>query len=159
VLAAALGALVVFAPPWRPAVVYPDFLAYFNEAAGGPREGWRVLADSDLDWGQGLKSLAAWLQKRGIDEPIALCYFGTAEPRYYGVRYRNMPGGLPFAPQAGFETARAPGWLAISDTNLQGVYYDEPLREEWRRFLERSGAEPAGIAGRSIFVYRLTASF
>ncbi len=32
--------------------VHPHYLAYFNEAAGGPIQGWRYLIDSNLDWGQ-----------------------------------------------------------------------------------------------------------
>ena len=32
--------------------VYPHYLAYFNEAIGGPLQGWRYLIDSNLDWGQ-----------------------------------------------------------------------------------------------------------
>ena len=31
---------------------HPHHLAYFNEAAGGPANGWRVLVDSNLDWGR-----------------------------------------------------------------------------------------------------------
>ncbi|MFN3929912.1 MAG: ArnT family glycosyltransferase, partial [Thermoflexus sp.] len=29
----------------------PHYLAYFNELAGGPDNGWRYLADSNTDWG------------------------------------------------------------------------------------------------------------
>jgi hypothetical protein len=32
--------------------VHPHYLATFNELAGGPRAGWRYLADSNIDWGQ-----------------------------------------------------------------------------------------------------------
>ncbi|HXO42781.1 MAG TPA: glycosyltransferase family 39 protein, partial [Thermoanaerobaculia bacterium] len=32
--------------------VHPHYLAYFNELAGGPANGWRWLIDSNLDWGQ-----------------------------------------------------------------------------------------------------------
>lgn len=32
--------------------IHPHYLAYFNEAAGGPLQGWRYLIDSNLDWGQ-----------------------------------------------------------------------------------------------------------
>ncbi|HEX9940995.1 MAG TPA: glycosyltransferase family 39 protein [Thermoanaerobaculia bacterium] len=32
--------------------VHPHYLAYFNEAVGGPLQGWRYLIDSNLDWGQ-----------------------------------------------------------------------------------------------------------
>src|SRR5437773_1072643 len=30
--------------------IYPDYLAYFNEFAGGPRNGYQYLSDSNLDW-------------------------------------------------------------------------------------------------------------
>jgi hypothetical protein len=43
-------------------VVYPDYLAYFNELAGGPSGGHRYLTDSNLDWGQDLKRLAHYLK-------------------------------------------------------------------------------------------------
>ncbi|HVT61454.1 MAG TPA: glycosyltransferase family 39 protein [Thermoanaerobaculia bacterium] len=32
--------------------IHPHYLAYFNELAGGPANGWRWLIDSNLDWGQ-----------------------------------------------------------------------------------------------------------
>lgn len=48
---------VVFAPPGQPTAVYPHYLAYFNELAGGPRNGYQSLVDSNLDWGQDLKEL------------------------------------------------------------------------------------------------------
>ena len=41
--------------------VAPDFLAYFNELAGGPANGYRHLVDSSLDWGQDLPKLKEWL--------------------------------------------------------------------------------------------------
>jgi hypothetical protein len=31
---------------------HPRYIPYFNELIGGPRNGYRWLADSDLDWGQ-----------------------------------------------------------------------------------------------------------
>jgi 4-amino-4-deoxy-L-arabinose transferase-like glycosyltransferase len=39
------------------ASVYPYFLAYFNGLAGGPDNGYKYVADSNLDWGQDLKRL------------------------------------------------------------------------------------------------------
>ena len=49
------GGLLVLLPAWilwQAAVIYPHHAEYFNEAVGGPYEGWRVLADSNLDWNQ-----------------------------------------------------------------------------------------------------------
>ena len=37
--------------------VYPHGISYFNEWVGGPAQGWRYLADSNLDWGQNLPDL------------------------------------------------------------------------------------------------------
>jgi len=35
--------------------VYPHQLAYFNEAAGGPQNGFRHLLGSNFDWGQDVR--------------------------------------------------------------------------------------------------------
>ena len=52
----------------------PDHLAYFNEFAGNEPD-W-VLADSNLDWGQDLGRLAAFLRSSNISK-IALPYMGS----------------------------------------------------------------------------------
>jgi hypothetical protein len=44
----------------------PDFIAYFNELAGGPEKGYRWLADSNLDWGQNRTRMQAYARERGI---------------------------------------------------------------------------------------------
>ena len=75
--------------------VSPDYLAYFNEPAGGPARGLRWLADSNLDWGQALRRLPEWLEQRGIRE-VNLCYFGTADPEAYGLNHVALPGGTTY---------------------------------------------------------------
>jgi 4-amino-4-deoxy-L-arabinose transferase-like glycosyltransferase len=148
----ALGSVVVFAPPWRPAVVFPHYLAYFNELAGGPRNGYKQLVDSNLDWGQGLKELKAWLERNGITEPINLCYFGVTDARYYGFPHVNLPGTFDTAPSVNFDQARIPGYVAISATHLQGLYFSEEGRAAWREFL--ANASLVDTIGYSIFIYR-----
>lgn len=44
----------------------PDFIAYFNELAGGPANGYRWLADSNLDWSQNRSRLLAYASERHI---------------------------------------------------------------------------------------------
>ncbi len=63
---------------------YPLWLGFFNIAAGGPLEGTRYLLGSNVDWGQGLKRLPAFLAQNKIQQPC-LAYFGEAEPAYYGM--------------------------------------------------------------------------
>jgi len=146
----AIGSFFVLAPPWKPAVVHPHYLAYFNELAGGPRGGTEILVDSNLDWGQDLPGLRQWLDEHHITEPIGLCYFGTADPLYHGIRYCNLPGGYPFAPPAA--TMDSP-YVVISATNLKGVYFSPEGRAFWQRLLQR--ATLVDTIGYSLFIYRL----
>jgi hypothetical protein len=32
--------------------VHPDFIAYYNEIAGGPQKGWWVVRGTNFDWNQ-----------------------------------------------------------------------------------------------------------
>jgi 4-amino-4-deoxy-L-arabinose transferase-like glycosyltransferase len=135
--------------------VYPHYLAYFNEAAGGPENGYRYLVDSNLDWGQDLKGLGLYLKEQGVDT-IHLSYFGTADPNYYGIRYQWMPsyylpedyrGGAARMRSFSFPTS---GMLAISATNLQNVYFSNKHFYDWLK-----DYEPVAKIGYSIFIYNL----
>ena len=77
---------------------YPNYLAFFNVAAGGSQGGFHLLGDSNLDWGQDLPLLKAWRDEHPEGE-LWLCYFGTEDPAAWGIRYRNMPGGYTFGPE------------------------------------------------------------
>jgi hypothetical protein len=129
---------------------HPYYLAYFNELDGGPRNGWRLLVDSNLDWGQDLKRLAEWARANHV-ESLKLSYFGSADPAYYGIEAEALPGYT--SPHAARITRQIlPGdTVAVSATNLQGVYLDpedRPLMEKLR------GLQPVARIGYSIFVYR-----
>ena len=45
-----------------------------------------------------------------------------ADPCFYQIAHYNMPGGCLFEPQVGFDVLKPGGIIAISATNLQGVY-------------------------------------
>ncbi len=62
----------------------PDYLSYFNVFVN-PATSWRLLADSNLDWGQGLLTLRRYEQQHP-DEALHLAYFGSVDPTLYGVR-------------------------------------------------------------------------
>ena len=47
--------------------IHPHFLAFFNSVGGGPEEGWRILVDSNIDWGQDLKGLRDWMKREGVE--------------------------------------------------------------------------------------------
>ncbi|HUC42716.1 MAG TPA: phospholipid carrier-dependent glycosyltransferase [Candidatus Sulfotelmatobacter sp.] len=101
----------------------PAYLSYFNVLAGGPRGGWRHLVDSNIDWGQDLGRLGAWMRAHGVDE-VGLAYFGTADPGAYGVRFRKVALFLDTATDIPAAPPASGSYLAASVTLLQGVYLD-----------------------------------
>jgi hypothetical protein len=135
--------------------IYPYFLAYFNPLGGGPEGGWRVLADSNIDWGQDLERLRDWMQREGV-ERVRLAWFGSAHPEFYDIGYDLLPGlpygfalwsDPPFDPQD-----PEPGVYAISVSNLVGAASPVPDLYAWFR-----AREPDARIGYSIFIYRVSA--
>jgi hypothetical protein len=129
--------------------IHPHYLAYFNELAGGPSRGYRILVDSSLDWGQDLRGLKPYMEAHGIAR-VKLSYFGTADPAYYGIPHDLLPSYLPL-PREVERSFAAGDVLAVSATNLQGVYLDpgdRPMMERLR--LER----PVDSVGYSILIFR-----
>lgn len=130
--------------------VHPHYLAYFNEAAGGPSQGWRWLVDSNLDWGQDLPGLKRYLDQSGIAH-VTLCYFGTADPGYYKIASDRLPGYQPPPPSSVTRTVQPGDVVAISATHLQGLYLDPEMQPLMAQFRAR---QPVATIGHSIFVYR-----
>jgi len=132
---------------------HPHHLAYFNEAAGGPANGFKWLVDSNLDWGQDLKGLGRALHEMG-DPPIYLSYFGVGDPAIYGIRFvpvvRNW--NVPRAGDAVDPAASGRVLFAVSATNLQANYFTDKTLLSWLK-----DREPIKVLGYSIFLYDLTA--
>jgi hypothetical protein len=111
-------------------MIYPHYLSYFNEAVGGPREGYRHLVDSSLDWGQDLPALAAYLSKNvpaGREGEVYFSYFGSAVPTVYGIHANVLPSFLKRSEEWGISGVPElePGLYCISVTILQNLYNGE----------------------------------
>ncbi|HZP23650.1 MAG TPA: glycosyltransferase family 39 protein [Terriglobales bacterium] len=96
----------------------PDYLAYFNIFVK-PQNSWRLLTDSNLDWGQGLIALRDY-QRQHPGEALHLAYFGSVDPSLYGIR------ALPLAPG---ETVQ--GTIVAGATCLSGQVLDDPAGYRW----------------------------
>jgi hypothetical protein len=131
----------------------PHQLAYFNELIGGPAQGYRYLSDSNVDWGQDLKRVKAFMDREGV--PIVyLSYFGTAPPAYYGIRYQFVPGSWPLTwppPQDPVPVDLPRKLLIISVVNLQEVYSHDNRLFTWLQ-----SRRPVARIGYSILVYDLS---
>ena len=149
------GVVVLAALGWNVrevAIIHPHYLAYFNQIAGGPGEGYRRLHDSNIDWGQDLPLVEQYVHDHP-GESIGLAYFGAEWPGLFGLRYTVPPFLEP-----------KPGTYAVSANFLQGRPWsvrDQNNRrvpvpaDAYRYFLR---LDPVAKLGYSIFVYRLAES-
>jgi hypothetical protein len=64
---------------------FPYPLVFFNQLAGGTSQGRWILADSNLDWGQGLISLKKMQDLQPDLKDLTLFYFGDIDPAIYGI--------------------------------------------------------------------------
>jgi hypothetical protein len=136
-------------------LIYPHFLAFFNAVGGGPQNGWRILADSNIDWGQDLKGLEAWIARERVDH-VRLSWFGSAHPEAYNIPHDLLPGvphGFSMWERPPFDRDQPePGIYVISVTNLLGVHFPDHNLYAW--FRARS---PDAKIGYSLFVYEVSA--
>ncbi len=86
--------------------IHPHYLAYFNLYIGGPKNGYRYLIDSNLDWGQDKPLLDAYVQESQIPVKIE-------------------PGCEPRS-----------GRIAVSVNTLQGIYGDTGECYRWLKSYE-----------------------
>lgn len=100
-----------------------DSIGYLN-AIG--RRHPNLVADSNIDWGQGLPRLNEYLRREGI-EVVYLSFFGTDRPETYGIRFQPLPGYGRIGPAGGEAISRAAPRhvLAISVNNLHGIYLND----------------------------------
>jgi hypothetical protein len=124
-------------------------LSYFNALAGGRRGGHRVLLDSNLDWGQDLPRLAAWMRREGV-ATVQLAYQGSDDPARFGIAREDLPGDHLYPsrpPSRPFE-----GTVVVSPNLLFGL--SPRLAEPYAALRERPPDARAGV----FFVYRLGSS-
>jgi len=96
----------------------PDYLSYFNVFVR-PQNSWRLLTDSNLDWGQGLIALRHY-QQQHPNEPLQLAYFGSVDPALYGVKATPLP-----------PLTEVSGAIVISPTLLSGQNLPDPDAFHW----------------------------
>ena len=159
-LLAAACALLLIWNGVETARVYPNFLTYFNQIAGGPSGGYKWLVDSNLDWGQDLKGLAQY-QREHSTEPLYLAYFGTANPAYYGVNAKYLPSlnlEVVKKPEqvVRFSDVASGSLVAVSATTLQCVFIADQQAPGIEKFMARlKELTPITTIGHSIFIYRM----
>ena len=130
-------------------LAWPNYLAYFNGFAGGAKNGYHWLGDSNVDWGQDLKELKCYMVRHGIDR-IQLSYFGTADPAHYGIHYEYLPSPYsPLRPTPALRDGEAPArFIALSAYQYQGIgFTNSGFYQSYYRYV------PNDVVGGSILIF------
>ncbi len=132
---------------------FPNYTSYMNQLASR-RPHWYYLSDSNVEWGDDVGELAAYLKARGETKVSAALSGGWSTLVQYGVEYLDM---VSMPPDATPETR----YVAIGASFLNGsvVPGDENLigRRSFERtdlFARYRDREPEAVFGNSIYLYR-----
>ncbi|QQG46349.1 MAG: glycosyltransferase family 39 protein [Candidatus Niyogibacteria bacterium] len=132
---------------------FPNYLSYYNGLAGGTKQGYKYITDSNYDWGQDLKRLGDFIEKNKI-EKIAVDYFGGGS-----LEYSLKEKFVPWQSALGKPNIKTgdPEWFAVSATIRQGAF-GQPVKGFVKKpedsYVWLQGVEPVARAGQSIFIYK-----
>jgi hypothetical protein len=114
----------------------PGYLSYFNVFVR-PANAYRLLSDSNLDWGQGLLAVRDY-EHNHPTEQIWLAYFGSVDPAIYGIKAHPLK-----------ENERVSGTVIVSATNLSGQFLQNPQGYRWLL-----NQKPAEILDGSLYIFK-----
>ncbi|MGA8939542.1 MAG: phospholipid carrier-dependent glycosyltransferase [Acidobacteriaceae bacterium] len=133
--------------------VSPAYMAYGNEAWGGPSKVDRYLGDANTDWGQQLKAVKIYLDQRHITN----CWFayfpdGSVDPSDYGINCKrlvttdtlwwlNMPMKVPPV---------ISGTVLISAGDLEGIEFGDGKLNPYEQFRT---LKPTAVIQHSVYVF------
>ena len=153
----ALTALAALLLVWQITTTFrvaPDYMAYGNEAIGGPLQVRHYLSDANVDWGQQLKTVKQYLDQNHITN----CWFayfpdGAVQPQDYGIHCRRLPTpsslwwlNLPMS-----VPPRIDGTVLISESDLDGVESGDGAVNPYNAFRQ---LKPTAILQDGVYVYQ-----
>ena len=131
--------------------VFPNSLAYANEAWGGAWNAHRILNDSNVDWGRQLYQVKEWEDRHpGEDCWFAYTVRPFIHPETYGVHCHILPNGL-----GGVGTEPVPpiihGSVLLSAAEVDGSLWPSREMNPYRGFLT---LKPDEEIDYGVLVYR-----
>ncbi len=136
---------------------FPNYLAYSNEAFGGPANTYTYLTDSSVDWVQQLVAIKAYVQQNNIHN----CWFDywaypAFRPADYGIPCRELPS---WDSMSADEITPVPmtitGPVFLSHGALTGYEYRSAILNPLARFVP---LKPVAEIQDGVFVYNGTFS-
>ncbi len=121
------------------ALIYPDYIPFFNEAWGGPSNGHKVIVATDFDWGQDLKRFKEYTVEHPLDD-VQTDLFGKMDPLTYGIENARDMEKFP-----------STGSIIISVQNVINSFVPTPDRSWLMQY------EPVLKFGYTLHLYHITA--
>jgi 4-amino-4-deoxy-L-arabinose transferase-like glycosyltransferase len=135
--------------------VFPNYIAYANEAWGGPKNVHNLLSDANADWAQQLYQVKEWQDKHPSQE-CWFAYFAHPEidASVYGINCHHMPtidtfwlGGADVIPPV------IEGNVFISAGDLSGCEWPSGRMNPYRDF---QSMKPAAMIDYGVMAYQGT---
>lgn len=148
-----VGGVLIAAHVVSALTVFPNYMAYANEAWGGAKNVHNLLSDANVDWAQQLIQVKEW-QDRNPGEECWFAYFARPEidPGVYGITCHGLPtidtfwaGGSDIVPPT------INGTVLISAGDLSGCEWPSGRMNPYRDF---QAVQPAESIDYGVFVYR-----
>jgi len=137
----AIIAVLLMWQAWSAVHVFPNYIPYFNELAGGPAHGPALLDDSSVDWGQGVKQAAEYVRSHHLQNVNLYTFSPFDNPAYYG-----LPANIPSA-QAFQRLVANPPSPGIYILSAHYVARFKVVSPTWREY------KPIDRIGESLLVY------
>ena len=154
-----ISAVLIVAMLASTASVAPHYLSFFNSLAGGPRNGWKDLGFSNINWGQGLLFVADWIEKHPEARPIAFeLDYGNSKGEMFGLpsrspkRHKSIAIEQDLKGSIDFEKHSGPCWYIVNVRKLYNLPSSEGLQ-----YLQQMN--PVDCIAYSFNVYKINNEF
>ena len=130
---------------------FPNYLPYSNEVFGGPSQTHRVLSDSNVGWGGGLKALHAELERRHITQ-CWFAYSAPPNPADFQIPCKPLPTFFTMVMGGGQESVpeQIQGPVFVSSEEIVGSFWGSPEMNPYLDFVEM---RPSRVVAGEILEY------
>src|SRR5882762_3432361 len=151
--AAVFVAVLVFFHIVSSVRAFPNYISYANELWGGPENAHRIMADSNVDWGQGLKAMKRYIDQRQTKD----CWFAdfgsvVADAAYYGIPCKPLPASFANAVRSPMPIIphQIDGPVFLSSSEISGTIWGSDWDNPYFQF---RGMQPSALIANSILVF------
>ncbi len=107
---------------------FPNYIPYSNELFGGTAKTYKLLDESNVNWGQSLKSIQSYIRKNAVRN-CWLAYATSADPTYYQIGCKYLPSPYSWISRDDMTGAEVEGTLLIGTSELVGPPESNPYAQ------------------------------